>query len=423
VYCVYCEMKQLLPVLLLLCSFLARSQDGQTIIRVLDITTQRPIAQALVNNDEGKLLVKTDTAGYAVLALHELANVKYLIVIAGGYSIDTAVSSTTTIYLEPLLVSLPEATISAGQVKRLFNSETEYIVDYSFDNDKIVALTYSGSNGKKAKAILMDNDGREIARVSLAKAPISLFRSCAGVNYCVAQDGFYRIDISDKSLDLPVKYENTILPALQRCECAAYGNLYYRVSNPANFSTVYGVVEKGDSVFRPFKSFSEPLVARASYMELMEIIDLYEHYQFSEAARKAQLRRMWDNGTLSHISLPLFLCGDILVIFDYNNRQIVHFDLQGNELRSIPIKFAWKHSQQFEIIQDEVSGNLFIHRFDNKQKHTLEQLDINTGETTASYVIKKPFTEKLKVHANRIYYLWQDLDAHRTQQLYMQEMR
>jgi len=407
---------------LVLCSYSARSQDARAIIQIVDATDRHPISRVQISRDGGSLLSITDTGGYAVVSLPVLESVKYLVVTAPGYKIDTVLPSVTSVYMQRLKVELPEATISSGRAKRLFSSETEYVVDYGFDNDKIIALTYSGYNGRRGKAILMNSSGTEISRVSLSSAPFSFFRSCVGVNYCVAEDGFYRLDVGEKRLSLPAKYESRMLPALQQCECATNGNLYYRVSDRRSFTTVYGMVEKGDSSFRPFKSFAEPKVARASYMELLDIINLLEHYQFSEAARRAHLRKMWDDGTLSHISLPVFICENKLIIFDYDNKQLLHFDLHGDVLKTAPINFAWKHSQQFEMIQDELSGKLYVHRYDSKEKHLLQELDVNSASIVSTYAIEKPFIEKLKIRGGKVYYLWQDQAAHKTQQLYVQEM-
>jgi len=416
-------MRNILAILTILISVNCRAQDGKMVIRILDGVTGSAISGADISASYGKLLAHSDTAGYVVLPVTTFSSGNYIIITATGYRPDTVTAPSSAVYLQRPRVDLPEATISAANVKRLFNSETEYVVDYCFAGNNIHAATFSGSNGRNAKLVTLNSLGTETGRVSLPHEPTALFSSCVGNNYCVCTDGFYLLGADGDKTVLQKKYSNDLLHALQQCECAADGNLYYRVSDKVNFKTVYGMIAKGDSVFRPFKRFEEQKVAQASYMELQEIIALYEQGRFAEAARKQNLRRMWDNGSLSHITVPIFACHDTLVVFDYPARAIACFDLAGNQLAGIPINFEWKQSQQFEILKDDITDKLYIHRYDNKARQLVEELDLHTGKTTNRYAIKKPFAEKVKIHDGTIYYLWQDGAHQKTQQLYVQQMR
>ena len=133
---------------------------------------------------------------------------------------------------------------------------------------------------------------------------------------------------------------------------------------------------------------------------------------------------MWNNGSYSHINVPLFSAGDTLVIFDYFGKRITYYSKDGDWLGSSQVQFEWRQSQLFRIIKDDVTGRFYIHRYSNRARQTLEELNVHTGTVIGSHktVIERPFAEQVKVHADAVYFLWQDASAGTTRQLYVQRI-
>lgn len=399
------------------------AQQEKLVIQVVEQEHAGALPGAHVMDNTGQIVATSDSFGYIVLPVDIFAVRGYLLVTKDGFTADTLRSMQSVVYLSRLAVSLPPTTISGATVSRLFQIQSEYVVDFGFAEDYILAATYSGNNGGKAKLFLLDIWGKEIARCNLPDEPESIYRSCVGNSYVVCGKRFFPVLLNNNKPELGPPYDIKFLRGLQQCELMVNGNQYYRIGDRTNFRTVYGMIAAGDSVFKPFASFEEPEVARASFIEMMEILSLYERYQFREAARRAKLRRMWDNGTLSHINMPLYSIGDSLMVFDYSNKEIDYYSLSGTATGNTSIRFEWQNSQRFRIITDEVRNRLYIHRYNNPASQTLEEMDVNTGSTKGfKYVIDRPFVSNVAIQDGLIYFLWQDQSKPSTQQLWVQKM-
>ncbi len=390
----------------------------KVIVRFRDAINDIALADVQVTDMQGRLMARSDTAGYVTLPFASSP----LIAILRGYRPDTLTTPASSVYLQPLSVALDPAIIRSSKVSLLLHENNEYVVDYGFSGNRIFAATYSGNNGGKAKLFLLDDQGNTLASCRLPNTPVSVFKSCVGVPYCVCNDVFYRIGTGPDNILIDNTYPISLLEGLMQCEQAAYGNLYYKIGDRPNFRTTFGMIEKGDSTFKPFTAFEEKDVALASWREWMEIQVLLERFQFSQAARKQGLRLMWDKGSFAHINLPLFISNDTLIIFDYFKKSILYYNLKGNPIGSHPVHFEWQPSQLFNIIKDEVRGKFYIHRYAQNYQE-LEELNINTGHTSGiKQKISKPFAEQVKVYNGSIYYLWQNKSANSTRQLYIQRM-
>ena len=390
----------------------------KVIVRFRDAINDMPLADVQVTDLQGRLMARSDTGGYVTLPFASSP----LIAMLRGYRPDTLHTPGASVYLQPLSVTLDPAIIRSSRVSLLLHENNEYVVDYGFSGNRIIAATYSGNNGGKAKLFLLDHEGNTLASCRLPNTPVSVFKSCVGVPYCVCNDVFYRIGTGSDNILIDNTYPINLLEGLRQCEQAAYGNLYYKIGDRLNFRTTFGIIEKGDSTFKPFTAFEEKDVALASWREWMEVLALLNAGHFSKAARKQSLRLMWDEGSFKHINLPLFINNDTLLVFNYFGKSIMYYNLAGKNIGSSPIHFEWKQSQLFSIVKDDARGKFYIHR--HEQSHqVLEELNVNTGYTSSVKVlIDKPFAEQVKVYDGSIYYLWQNRSASSTRQLYIQSI-
>jgi len=415
-------MKARLALLFLLLSYSSYIRAQQSIaIHVFDAATKAPLQHVIIADKYGNTVTQSDDNGLADIADTFFTQQKYLLVMQAGYVHDTIYAGNTNVYLQRLSVTLKEATVNGNKVSRLLRLTSEYVVDYDFVKDNVIAAAYSGANGGNAKLFLLNNDGVILASCKIPDEPMQLFKSCIGIYYCVCHDKFYPILIDTNTITLGSPRNITVLPALMQCELTLQGNKYYRMDDRRNFSVTYEMLQRGDTQFKPIERFEEQDVAKASFEEYIQILILLEHYQFAEAARLDMQRRRWDKGSFSHIDMPLFASTDSLVIFDFFKKNIGYYSLSGNKMGSNPIGFTWKQSQQFQIIKDDVDNKFYVHRYDDKSSQMLEEINISTGASKDNDIkIEKPFAEKIKVHNGRLYYLWQDSYTPATRQLFTQ---
>jgi hypothetical protein len=414
--------------LLMLCFLTAYPQQEKVVVRFLDAVTNDPVYGVAVADSKGVTLSVSDSLGYCTLPF---GNSGYLLAMHAGYSTDTLRAPATVIYMQPLSVTLGTTIIRSSKINRLLRAGDEYVADYCFRNEELLIATYSGNNGSNAKLYLVTKEGEELTHIKVPKATLALYRSCLGNFYCICADVFYPIAFKDDHLNLKAPYNIGLLRGLRQCEQEIRGNLFYRISDRSNFRMLYGMIARGDSQFKPLVQFDEKEVARASFLENRiadagfeeydEMHRLWDEGNYRESYRQQLLRTMWDNGSFAHIDLPLFSSGDSVVIFDYFKKRILFYNSGGRPLGQAPIQFVWKESQRFEIIKDDATDRFYIHRYDNKERQTVEELDIKTGLVVSGRtVIGKPFPELVRVHGGDIYFLYHGIGSGGVRQLYVQ---
>ncbi len=416
--------RYLLFVILLLACKVSYAQQDKVVIRFVDAQSNAVLNKVSVIDKSGSRISGTDTAGYAVFSLAQLRQSGYLLALCPGYKPDTVRNTNAVVYMQPLQITLKDAIVRSSKVSRLLHEPNECLVDYDFVGDNILAATYSGSNDHHAKLFMINKEGEELAKCNLPAEPLGLYRSCVGIPYCICGERFYPLIIDSNKITLRAPYNKQLLAGLQQCELSVKGNLYYRLADRANFAVKYGMIAKGDSAFKPIKSFEEDDVAQASWDEWQEILDLLSVVtpaNRSAAARKQLARLKWDRGSFAHINMLLIVTNDTLAIFDFFKKKILLYDLEGIPAGSVPIRFEWRQSQQFAVVTDEAIGKVYIHRYGGQGVQTIEELDVRTGTTSSvKTLIERPFAEDVKVHNGDIYFLWQDKTATATRQLFIQ---
>ncbi len=418
--------RYLLLVMLLLARKVSYAQQDKVVIRFADAQSNAVLSKVSVLDMGGGRISGTDTEGYAVFSIAQLRQSGYLLALCPGYKPDTIRNTDAVVYMQPLQITLKDAVVRSSKVSRLLPEPNEYLVDYDFEGDNILAATYSGADGGHAKLFLVNKEGEELAKCKLPAEPLTLYRSCVGVLYCVCPERFYPVIVGEHAIKLKAPYNKSLLEGLQQCERSVNGNLYYKLTDRPNFAVKYGMIAKGDTVFKSIKSFEEDDVAQASWdewQEIMELLSVVTPANRSKAARKQLARLKWDRGSFAHINMPLLVHNDTLAIFDFFKKKIWFYDLAGSPAGSVPIRFEWRQAQQFAVLSDEATGRIYLHRYGNQGVQTIEELDISTG-TASSYktLIERPFADNVKVHNGDIYFLWQDKAAVATRQLFIQRV-
>jgi hypothetical protein len=417
--------RKYLVIFFLLLARVSFAQQGKFVIHFVDESKNTSPGKVTVIDKNGKPISAADSEGYAILPLTAFSTSGYLLALCPGYKPDTIRANTSTVYLQPLSVTLKEALVTNSNIYRLLDKLNEYVVDYAFSGEDIIVATYSGNNGGHAKLFMVNKNGEILSRLNLDHEPVALYKSCVGIHYCVCYDKFYPITINGTKMSLSAPHDISLLEGMKQCEQSINGNLYYKLSDRSNFRTQYGMISKGSSTFRPFTTFEENEVAQASYQEWSEIQVLLAAGAVpgarKEAARKQLMRLKWDKGSFAHIDVPLMRKNDTLVIFDFFNKKLLWYNLSGDAIGRVPVNFRWHQSQQFEVIKDEVTERIYIHRYDRKEAQTLEELDISNGTTLPDKIsISRAFAENVKVNDNDIYFLWQDPHKAATRQLFIQ---
>lgn len=396
-------------------------QTDKIVVRFADGNTGNGIARVRVIGKGNILVGITDTGGYVLLPLSILDEPEPAIAVAVGYSPDTLRVLRRTMYLNPLQVTLPAAVISGKPLRRLIDAVSDYVIDYTFTGDKLLAATTRG-NGKY-RLVLMDVYGTESGSLSIPVEPTAMFTSCLGNCYCVCGAVFYLVDVSGAVPRLVKQYPAELVAGLQQCEDTIGDYQYFRMTDNMGFRTVYGSVDAQDSTFRPFCKIELKGVAQASFEELMEALILYESGQFKAGSLMYARKKLWDKESLLHISNPILKTGDTLFVLDYGAQKLKGYNPNGTPCTEVALGLERKRLQRYKFLKDPVARRVYVHEFSPGNVQTVQLLDVAHGVCSGSVTpVAKPYAERVCVHNGMLYFLWQDGAHGGTRQLYVQQM-
>lgn len=317
--------------------------------------------------------------------------------------------------------TLKEVTIRSQSVQRVLHSSREYVVDYDFVDGYILVASYSSPNRKDPKLFLLSKAGDTASLVHLPEAPDELFKSCVGQIYCLSNQVMYPLEVDTGSLVITKAYDLSVYDQMRECQFVTRNQYYYKIADRRHFNITYAYRKLGDSTLYPVVGFDDKKTRDASEEEWMAVEALVGSGNFSAAAKLAGMRHLLNKNAYAYLDQPLFAENDQLRAFDFRNKQIRTYDLEGNLLESVAMQFDFRNVQRMEVIKDPVTNEYYLHRSDNTAGQTLSRIDLQTGKLFVPIPIEKPFISKLKVFDSEIYYLYQNPREPSTQQLYVQK--
>lgn len=429
-------MNRWLILLIMLCTAPATGQVYLMDIRFLDAATEKPLAGVAICNQAGAILALSDSNGLCSLKPEQARSASFLMAAKTGYEPDTFKELSPVVYLQPLNNELQTVVIHSKKCRRFWNNNSAFVVDYLLNGRNVlVAATFSGK-GPRNRLVFLNAEGALIAECRLPEEPIRLFESCTGSFYCVCATKFYPVTVTGASISIGTPYPIRLFSGLTRCEQSIDGNRFYRTVDRDHLQVNYGMMARGDTQLRPLMRFdenskkpysllniSDQKAAAASYEEYQEILADWAGEDFHEAYRKELVRKMLDMGTIAHINIPLLTIGDSLLIFDYYRKQLLYYSQNGRPLGPVPVRFRWNDAQRFEFIKDNLNDRIYIHRYDNRSRQTVEELIPSAGTCSGHvFLLGKPLVENMKINGGVLFMLWQDAASHTTRQLYIQPM-
>ena len=415
----------------------AYGQINHLDVRFRDGLTERPVAGVRVRNQAGELLAVSDTSGICTLGREQAEKADYLVAESAGYVPDTLRELRPDLYLQPLNRQLEDVVIHSKKCRLFWNNAAAYVIDYLFVGKNVLVAAHIGGKGPRNRLVLLSPEGEELAECALPEEAVKLFESCLGFYYCVFHHQFCSLTVTDHQIKLEKTYSNNLFNGLARCEQCLSGNQFFRVVDRDHFLVNYTMRAHGESQTRPLMRLDERSkkpytllhihdqnAAQASYEEYQQILAEWNGEEFHEAYRKQLVRKTLDLATIAHINIPLYTTNDTLLVFDYHQKQILFYNSAGRPLGQVPAGFRWTDAQRFVFLKDALQDRLFIQRYDNPMRETIEELTPATGRCTGiQTVIGKPLPENIKVNDGNIYLLSQDAAAHTTRQLFVQPLQ
>lgn len=408
-------MQKSFLLLLLICCAVQHlvAQSSIRHVRFFDSETGLPLKGVSILR-QNEIMAQSDSAGNIAINAQEVPIVAFI----PGYIPDT-IRELNTVYMYRQINKLPEVIISSRKATRILHSSTEDVIDYDFTNKGLLVLSYSGANGRKAKCFLLNYNGDTAAMLRIRDHPISLFKNCNGMSYCVWEDSFCSLQIGDKSLSVANVYSGAILSGLQCCTFKIGQGYCYKTLRHDSFMATLAILKKEDSTLHPFFNLRDSSTASASFEEYQRILAMINMGFYKAAARLYNRRKMMDRLVLKTLDAPVFCMHDTIVVFDLHSKLIRNYDSNGEEIKTIPMLFAWQNVYKTRALQDEVTGKIYIHRNDGVRYQDVQLVDIPNGTLLNHIQISEPQVTNVKVNDGVIYYLYRPSSSS-TRQLFRQ---
>lgn len=313
----------------------------------------------------------------------------------------------------------------------VFSSDRLSVADFEIQkNGELVLLTYPKQLHNGSEVLLFD--GKVIkSSFEVPGEAKYLIRDYRGNSHVVCTDKILGIQVSESSIGLgqiPQDYFfKYILPIVD----SNTSKLYFTNFNKDYPAFDYFVFDTFDSVFRSIMHIKDDLMMelyRSEYKWVDVRTKLWAKNKERETGIDAQI---WVGANYFTQSLyykepyaPFFQRNDSLFVFDYPKDRLVIFNFLGQSLDTIPLLhhyFKKKTGWQNKLIQDYVTGSIYG-LFEKEGYLYLGLVDVKSGEITDRVKIYHKYAEKIKIHNNRVYYIYRPFESTQKRYLYSQKM-
>ena len=386
-------------ILLLLCGIVSVALFAQTKTVVYGNLGVENVNISVLNTQHGTV---TNAKGQYTLMLPERNNRINLHYSCIGYQ-DTVVGITPkqlerdsiniSFKMRKQEYALNEVSILADRPH--FEGDWNIIMDFEV-YDGIVCMLQG--NGNKYRLLLADVDIKVFDTVPIPKRikPARLLKDCMGNCQLMASDSVYQIDLNDKIKPFIATDRYRYNAVMGDCLFLTDHHLYLRTTIMQGFSSMFYridvatkekqplFVDDGSDKYQNF--FDEMKSAAANMPKHGPSIEDWERF----------VRIVWFRDSSAHLALA----GKKLVYFDNDNGMIRQYDQNLKELKSCPIDYPQKSDWKPQILQDPAKNKFYTFI-----GHWLNEIDINTGETTPKARIDVDIYSKVALWNRHLYIL------------------
>lgn len=289
--------------------------------------------------------------------------------------------------------ALKEVSIMADRPH--FEGDRNIIMDFEV-YDGIVCMLQG--NGNKYRLLLADVDIRVFDTIPIPKGikPARLLKDCFGNCQLMASDSVYQINLEENKGPFLATERNRYNAVMGDCLFLTDKHLYLRKSMLQGLSAMFCRIDVATKQI-------EPLFVDDGSDEYKEFMD---EIKFDAANRPKHgpshedwerfVRIVWFRDSSAHLALSKHR----LVFFDHDKGVIRQYDQKLNELKSCPIDYPQKSDWKPQILQDPAKNQFYTFI-----GYWLNEIDINTGETTPMVRVNVDMMSKVALWNRHLYLL------------------
>lgn len=313
------------------------------------------------------------------------------------------------VFLERKMTTLPQVEISALPQRNLIKDKKIYVIDYAFEGNSILLLSYKNRKQNQAALISINSNGDTLKSCDIQK-PDYLYGDCFGINHLInkytAQQIF--VDSDDIKLLYQVKKDSFL-------------NMFSSIVGYSNHKFYIRVNEVENQVVRLFVFDSQD----TSLRELVTIVDERGLERLSDKGRLQSAKgysaadaRFEEMCFYNSKVIPIFIKNDSVVIFNTIDDKLETYNNRGKLLGITDFDFHHSGTWDKKFMQDRITGKIYT-QFTKRGVTSIAEVDIHTGELDKKTKIPAMnFVQKIAVNDNKIYFLYNDLANNSYKQIY-----
>lgn len=313
------------------------------------------------------------------------------------------------IYLEPRINQLPSVSINSKPYTNIIADKKLYILDYTFHNNQLLAISLNNRKNNEAQLILISNNG-DTTKSTNIENPEFVYNDCYNNHHLIEKAMASQIFIDTNTIQLiyPHKREE-FLGAFENVK-GFYKDKYLIRNNLYNNQMVeFFIFNSKTNRY----SLLTTIIDDAGLERLSDLGRLQSSENYSEADARFEAMCFYAEKDLITI-----IDSNIIMIFNTVNNYLEKYDFAGNLVFKEEMDFHLQKSWDKTIIQDEITGKLFTH-FTNGGVTTIYEINTQTAQLGNSTKIPGiNFAQKIKVNDGKIYFLYNDPTNYNYKQLY-----
>lgn len=414
-----------------LCSYQVFSQTAKTWV-IIDSKTRLPVDYVYANSEDKSITAVSDEEGKISLLTN--FRIKFYTFYKMGYAEQVVLRADLlkkdTILLSEKPYELNEVAITAKIAGKIIEDKHYYVDDYIVLPNADFLIITSMINIKGFSVSYYKRD-RGITCTKKFKDEYNerLFKDCFK-NYQLVTMAYSR------QFTFPTDSTFEFLPSYSRAKFdATIGGITLRIDSHF-ISKTHEAPESYHLRYYRLAGYSPFLTYKCRYKK--QVTDFYTavyskemrdmiQSELDEYANDAKLGNPHPHDNLfffgrivKPLYVPVFLKNDTVILFNFQEENIVYLNKFGYVLGSVKIeKFPQYHD--FEVFYDEVKQKFYIQITDN-DKHFLREINVYDGKLGRTIHLGYPFPKRIQIFNNKLYYLLREHQWDDTGYLYMQSL-
>ena len=390
---------------------LAQNKRYQFKGTVLDKETHAPISGVNLSVAGTRRGCSTNLKGEFSMTVYSrpvFINVSHLGYESQKLWLDSA-TITITILLNPARHILQEVEIKAKNNPVPFFKDNKYsVLDYVVDSNLVYLLIYRFRHNK-SELLCKSIFGDTLALTSILPFnPTGLFLDCLHNLHILTEDSAYQVFHRKGSLDLSFAEDiKKFRLFLSDCVTSTDSLLFFRKESPDQLSVEFYQVDR----FSRQRQLMSAAVDKKKLKMLMQNPEEYKYLIMHTAPRNIDEVITWQ--WLKKIiyktnSSSLHKIDDILCVFNKADYTLELYTTRGefSAKLKMPISEIRGGRWTSEIYIDNIDHRVYTSFSTKGGNFTLYKVDLNTGELKLVLNIEHGFPQKIRVHQNFLFYLY-----------------